>query len=405
MKNIGIKTIILFVVILMAVGGVLAFLPTIFQPPVEVESVNLYEKTLDTDIDRLSSMQLMEQNDSIYELLKDKVALYLDEEFMPSTDVDERTRKFAESYVDIFSDYCNAAFGQTVWNTDDHAYMRERMADMEQLKLSDGTPFFTSAHTAQINRFKKILSDYDGAIKLINAPNKFPSLTAANRNLAKAKEYTDNAVLMNCNVVKEGLNKYPELVGLAHYESINNKIDQKLGNYKKLDLVDYRQATSKVLTEIQEYKDNVYKYSRPRSSESLETKANDFFKEARRYYHRYLSLGGWSSVSGSTNTEYDEYKSSSSYYSDQVLRVEVKGSKKYSIRIKSAPGASVVVGLNSRPDEYNNYKIVTSSQNYQVVNFTFEKDSYNTIYIVNYPDDYGNYGSSAMVMIPKSIEG
>jgi hypothetical protein len=160
-----------------------------------------------------------------------------------------------------------------------------------------------------------------------------------------------------------------------------------------------------VLTEIQEYKDNVYKYSQPRNSESLETKANDFFKEARRYYYRRLDLGGWSSVSGSTNTEYDEYKSSSSYYSDHVLRVEVKGSKKYSIRIKSAPGASVVVGLNSLPDKYNNYKIVTNSQNYQVVNFTFEKDSYNTIYIVNYPDDYGNYNGSAMVMIPKSIEG
>ena len=167
MKNVGVKTIILFLVILMAVAGVLAFLPTVFQPPVEVEVVNLHEKSVGSDIEKLTVSAPKEHNDSLYASLKDKLAMYLSEEFLTAAQVDQFTMSFVDKYVMFFSEYCKTTFGQSVWRKEDHRYMGKRIADLKSLMLTDGrTSPLTQSHTAALRQVTNTIRDYDEANKL-----------------------------------------------------------------------------------------------------------------------------------------------------------------------------------------------------------------------------------------------
>ena len=81
MKNTGKKIFILGGVISVALAGILVFYPTIVAPPNDVPVNNLHKSSLETDLSAFSDFENVAFNDSIYNIVIDKLYIYKNEEY------------------------------------------------------------------------------------------------------------------------------------------------------------------------------------------------------------------------------------------------------------------------------------------------------------------------------------
>ena len=405
----------------MAVAGVLAFLPTIFQPPVEVEVENLHEKSLGEDIDKLDIGNTKEYNDSLYALLKDKLALYHAEEFMTYDQVDEYTRTFVNEYVMLFSEYCNSVFRQSVWRKADHRYMGKRVADLKGLKLTDGrTSPLTESHTAALRKVTNTIRDYDEANKLLKKTT-FRDVATANANISQARLFQQRDPLCNCQKLVQDLSAYPEKLGKSHYDKVWNEIRKTLGNYYYMTPEEFEATNDRIRAKIDEYKNNCANYGRSTSTaQKLYDEARDIYREATNYYEnqRNISIntnGQWGYMS-SPDGGYFAYRSESNYCRsgyDAEMRVTISGYDSFTFYIRSNGEADfdyVMVGLNQRPTTSSNRANTkgrpssgTSRSSYTPVTFNnLSRSSTYTIYIVYRKDGSDNRGDDrGYVLIPR----
>ena len=405
----------------MAVAGVLAFLPTIFQPPVEVEVENLHEISLSDDIDKLDLNGTKEHNDSMYALLKDKIALYQAEEFLSLAQVDGYTRSFVHEYVMLFSEYCKSTFRQSVWHKEDHKYMGKRIADLKSIKLTDGrTSPLTEGHTAALRNVTNTIRDYDEANKLLKQTT-FKDVASANANISKSRTYRQTEPLTNCAKLMEDLRAYPGKLGKSHYDKVLSEIRRTLGNYRNISPEEFEACNDRVRGKIDAYRDNCSNYGRSTStSQKLYDEARDIYREAIEYYENRKSIsinsnGQWGSMA-SPDSRFYAYRSESNYCrsgNDAEMRVTITGyeSFKFYIRSYGEPDYDyVMVGLNQRPttgsnraNTKGNSRGGTSFSNYTPVTFNnLSRSSSYTIYVVYRKDGSDNYyDDRGYVLIPK----
>ena len=88
MNNTGKKILILGIVIAIAIAGILAFYPTIVAPPTDVSVNNLHKSSLETNLNGFSDTENTIFNDSIYNVVVDKLGMYKSEGFMTEEEID-----------------------------------------------------------------------------------------------------------------------------------------------------------------------------------------------------------------------------------------------------------------------------------------------------------------------------
>ncbi len=422
MKNIGVKTIILGLVITVAVAGVLVFYPTIVAPPVDVPVSNLHKSTLDADIRGFSESETWNYNDSLYNVVVDKIALYKSENFITKGEADSKTNALVQSYVPVFYELCYDKFEASVWYESDHTAMRDRITELRNLKIDNGMSNAVSGSCeTSLAGIEKIITDYNKAKSLIASSYSFESVKDAEEDIKEADKYLETKPLINCTELGEQLGNVRKNLANAHYNAVDKQINE-LANYRKMTEDDYKKLEKDVEKIIETYEEtSIYGSNNKPNATPLSNKAIIYAGKAFDYYNReQIKLdttypNQWISMY-SPDDHYNAYMSDSNWYvngKDATICFLIRGYSDFTFYIRSN-GESyydyVIVQKNNAPTTSNNYSNTygnansgTSLSNYNKVTFnSLEKTETYKIYVVYHKNSTNSVNDDrGYVLVPK----
>ena len=422
MKNTGKKIIILGVATAIAVSCIFAFYPTIVAPPKEVPVRNLHKLSIENDIAGFSDKKNFFINDSLYNAVMDKLALYKAEGFMTEDEIDDQTGAFVQKYLPVFIGQCNVKFASPVWNESDHNAILDRIAQLRALKVNNGeTMAVTALHDSELSRIESVIYYYRDA-KKVAAYSTFYSVKDANSKIQKAEKYIGMEPLSNCRDLVVELSSVKSRIGNSHYQYVLSKV-KEMADYNEMTEDSFNSLMVAVNNKIQEYDNNLSMYgSRARSTEDLRMMANEYYRNAKAYYTSQVEKINistnyqWVSMP-SPHTAYRAYQSNSNYHrpnSEAVMSFSITGYESFTFYIRSNGEAYfdyVMVGLNNLPTLMSNYSNTkgnsssgTSIYSYKAVILNnLSKTSTYTVYVVYHKDGNNNAGTDrGYVLIPNA---
>ena len=426
MKNTGRKILILGIVIAIAVAGIFAFYPTIVAPPIDVPVYNLHKSSLKTNIEGFSDTENTVFNDSIYNLVVDKLILYKSEGFLTEKEIDSQTKALVQKYLPIFTKLSHAKFRAPTWQESDHKAMLNRIAHLRTLKIDYGktsavAESFESnslvSFESDLRRIEQIISDYKEA-KKIATYSTFYSVSDANTKIQNAEKYRKMDPLSNCRDLTNKLAAVKSNIGDSHYQYLESKVEELSSFTNRLE-DDFYMLMSFVASEIEEYENIRFKYgSDAKTTNELKEQASDIYRKAKEFYTRknitVITNNQWMSII-SPSVMHKAYQSSSNYNKDNseaIMYFTIKGYDTFTFYVRSDGESDcdyVMVGKDSRPTTSSNYTTTkgspssgTNLYNYKSVTFdNLNKSLTYTIYVVYHKDGSVNKGTDrGYVLIP-----
>ena len=418
MSNTGKKILILGIVIAIAIAGILAFYPTIVAPPTDVPVNNLHKSSLEANINGFSDTENTIFNDSIYNVVVDKLGMYKSEGFMTEEEIDYQTKALVQKYLPIFTKLSHAKFGASTWRESDHKAMLNRIAHLRTLKVDYGeTTAVAGSYEEDLRKIEQIISNYKEA-KKVATYSTFHSVSDANAKIQSAEKYRTMSPLSNCADLTNKLAAVKSNIGNSHYYQVEAKVNE-MANYRNMTEETFNALMSTTNSKIKEYDNNRSKYgSNAKSTESLKQRAADYARNAKEFFTRKeINISTnyqWTNMT-SPSTSYRAYQSSSNYNrhnSDATMSFTIKGYDTFTFYIRSNGEPNfdyVIVGLDKMPTTGDNYKDTkgnaqsgTSLYNYSAVTLNnLTKSKTYTIYVVYHKDGSNNNGTDrGYVLIP-----
>ena len=418
MSNTGKKILILGIVIAIAIAGILAFYPTIVAPPTDVPVNNLHKSSLEANINGFSDTESTIFNDSIYNVVVDKLEMYKCEGFMTEEEIDYQTKALVQKYLPIFTKLSLAKFGASTWRESDHKAMLNRIAHLRTLKVDYGeTTAVAGSYEEDLRKIEQIISNYKEA-KKVATYSTFHSVSDANAKIQSAEKYRTMSPLSNCADLTNKLAAVKANIGNSHYYQVEAKVNE-MANYRNMTEETFNALMSTTNSKIKEYDNNRSKYgSNAKSTESLKQRAADYARNAKEFFTRKeINISTnyqWTNMT-SPSTSYRAYQSSSNYNrhnSDATMSFTIKGYDTFTFYIRSNGEPNfdyVIVGLDKMPTTGDNYKDTkgnaqsgTSLYNYSAVTLNnLTKSKTYTIYVVYHKDGSNNNGTDrGYVLIP-----
>ncbi len=420
MKNTGKKILILGIVIAVAIAGVLAFYPTIVAPPTDVPIENLHKASLESNIAGFSELENTVFNDSIYNVVVNKLELYKTEKFLSETELDYQTKALVQKYLPIFSAHSYKRFQASVWKESDHKAMLSRIAHLRTLKVDYGeTNAVIGSYSSDLANIERIISRYREA-KEAAKHSSFYSVSDANKKIQAAESYKTADYLKNCTDLVNKLSEVKVKIGNSHYNKVAAKVEE-MSRYRSMSEESFGALVTAVNNTITEYNNNRSKYgSSAKSTDNLRSRANDYYKEARAYYENLkkpeisINSNQWTYMT-SPNSSYRAYQSNSNYHvanSNSTMSFTIKGYESFTFHIRSNGESDhdyVMVGVDRMPTTDSNYSSTkgspnsgTAYYNYKTVTInSLSKTSTYTIYVVYRKDGSVDKGTDkGYVLIP-----
>ena len=418
MNNTGKKILILGIVIAIAIAGILAFYPTIVAPPTDVPVNNLHKSSLEANINGFSDTENTIFNDSIYNVVVDKLGMYKSEGFMTEEEIDYQTKALVQKYLPIFTKLSHAKFRASTWRESDHKAMLDRIAHLRTLKVDYGeTSAVAGSYETDLRRIEQIISNYKEA-KKVASYSTFYSVSDANTKIQNAEKYRTMDPLSNCTDLTNKLAAVKSNIGNSHYYQVESKVNE-MANYRNMTEEAFNSLMSTANSKIQEYDNNRSKYGyNAKTTDALKQKAAEYYRSAKEFYTRKeINISTnyqWTSMT-SPSTSYRAYQSSSNYNrhsSDATMSFTIKGYDTFTFYIRSNGEPNfdyVIVGLDKMPTTGDNYKDTkgnaqsgTSLYNYSPVTLNnLTKSRTYTIYVVYHKDGSDNKGTDrGYVLIP-----
>lgn len=422
MKNIGSKILILGFVIAVAVAGVLVFYPTIVTSPVDVPVNNTHLSTVETTMRGFAFTETIEHNDSLYDVLVDKLDVYKGESFLTEEQFDQQALALVRSYVPIFVSWCDTKFSAKVWYDADHKRMTERIAEIRTLTIGpEESPVSAVAgkYNSDLAGVESVLKNYKAALNVASYST-FVSVLDANNKIKEAYKYSKTEPLSNCEALVTKLADVKTKVGKSHFKYVDTEVEKMASVYRTMTEADFNEFKEQVRSKINEYDSNRYNYgSDAKTSDDLWKAFNENSTIAHEYYN-YKEIyiytnNSWEYIS-SPDYSYRALRSYSNYNkhnSDAIMYFTISGYEEFTFYIRSNGESNfdyVMVGnLNSVPNTGYNYRNTygksngnSSFNNYTPVMFSdLNKDQTYTIYVVYHKDGSNNYYSDrGYVLIP-----
>lgn len=420
MNNTGKKILILSIALILAVVGILMFYPTIVAPPAKVPVKNLHKISLEDYIDKFSESRNRKFNDSIYDVVADKIAIYREEQFLTLEETDTEIKRMVQEYVPIFCKSCYAMFNSPVWSESRLSGMENRIAELKNLKLSAGDNVVAGSSISDLNGVASIIKNYRDA-KVVAGYSEFQSVNDATAKIRLAQKYMNMEYLKNCSDLHNKLSGVKERLGNSHYSKVAGKVEE-MSEYRNMSESSFKTLTSSVNNAIKEYEDFRSHYSTSaKSSDALKEKANRYYTEATGYYSRDFKRqievnthGQWT-VMNPPNLAFRAYRSVKNYHcpgATALMSFTVTGCDNFTFYIRSNGENNsdyLVVGIDKIPTKSSYYASTkgkstagTLLSNYYPVKLKdLAKDRKYKIYVVYIKDATVDYGEDrGYVLIP-----
>ena len=290
MNNTGKKILILGIVIAIAIAGILAFYPTIVAPPTDVPVNNLHKSSLEANINGFSDTENTIFNDSIYNVVVDKLGMYKSEGFMTEEEIDYQTKALVQKYLPIFTKLSHAKFRASTWRESDHKAMLNRIAHLRTLKVDYGeTSAVAGSYETDLRRIEQIISNYKEA-KKVASYSTFHSVSDANTKIQNAEKYRTMDPLSNCTDLTNKLAAVKSNIGNSHYYQVESKVNE-MANYRNMTEEAFNSLMSTANSKIQEYDNNRSKYGyNAKTTESIKQKAAEYYRNAKEFFTRNTSV-------------------------------------------------------------------------------------------------------------------
>ncbi len=274
--------------VVLAVSAVLVFLKTRVQPPSRLSYTNQYIDNL-----RHSSEQVGRMDDSNLEReflgFVDRIDFMKNENLITNEEYIGCFEEFVNAYIPAFRKWCDRQFDQPVWPNKTLQFMRTRINEVRRYNETVGYgPFISDENEAHLNEVDKILKDYNGAWKLSKVSIR--SKEDSRKNLAKARQYRQDAYLSKCTALTKMLDNLPSRYQKSHYEYVNSLV-------KGLDMAHYPSATqvTEWATNYKKAKAAIADYNSAAEDRNLyHTSSSDF--NLNTYYQR-AKEGFWNKIS------------------------------------------------------------------------------------------------------------
>ena len=426
-SNSPIKIIILIGFIIAAVVAVI-LCRKVVTPPMNVEVRSLHIMSVERDIDALTENKTMSYNDSLYILLKDKIDVFYNEDFINSLEKEKLTESFILKYAPIFKGLCMKRFNSPNWGDKDFSEWRIRIAELQKIALSGGMRVAQGINGADLASIIRIMDDYKAA-KRIAAVRSFTTVANANAAISSANNYANQTYIGRSDIA-EALRKVKINIGNSHYNQLVVKA-RKLSRYASMTETEFKGIVNEVNNAFSEYDANKSIYgSSANDLSSLKRESGNYVSAANKYYssaaNKYYSehfqpsirvnLNSSWALTNSPNSFYKAYRSYSNLgqaNSRATMFFDISGYSTFSFYIDSyAEGIYdyvMVGGLNQMPSEKSNYANTSGWQNpstsfsyYKEVTFNnLDKSATYRIYVVYKKDGSTNVGDDrGYILLP-----
>lgn len=284
MNNTGKKILILGIVIAIAIAGILAFYPTIVAPPVDVPVTNLHKSSLEANINGFSDTENAIFNNSIYDVVVDKLDIYKSEGFMTEEEIDYQTKVLVQKYLPIFIKLSHAKFRSSTWRESDHKEMLNRIAHLRTLKVDYGaTSAVAGSYETDLRRIEQIIGNYREAQRVASYST-FYFVSDANTKIQNAEKYRTMDPLSNCTDLTNKLAAVKSNIGNSHYYQVESKVNE-MANYRNMTEEAFNLLMSTANSKIQEYDNNRSKYGyNAKKADALKQKAAEYYRRAKAYF-------------------------------------------------------------------------------------------------------------------------
>ncbi len=407
----------LAVAIVLAIAGILVFLPTIAAPPEAIHMENMHLEDLSASIDGFAKEKSFAYNDSVYKTVTDKLSLYNREEFLNGEETDYQIKALAQKYVPVFVDLCYKKFSASKWRESDLSAIRQRVDELTGLTIDNGkTEAVAGSSLTALKGIEVIIDTYDDA-KSVASHTTFISVSDAKNTITAAENYRSTPYIENCTALMDELANVKEKIGISHYSYIERQVES-LRNYQNIDKTEYIEQVKSVKGALQEYENNKGQYgSVAEDIHSLDTRVAELYKEALAYYSKPgISIdtnGEWNYLPTSGYSAYRIYQSASNWHisdADARMSFTIRGYSTFSFKISSKSEVAydyVMVSLNDLPTRDVNYANTKgSSGSYKDVIFKGldETKSY-TIYVTYTKDSSGDLDEDRGYVLIPNVDG
>lgn len=279
-----VKAALIAIAILIAAGGVLFFFNTQVAPPGKIDKVDVYAP----DINEFVASYINRQQDNIdlkndkigFVVAVDRISIFHSDSLITASHVDSLMYNVVSARFDRFTGWAFEKFNKSVWNTADHAAMRQEIANLRGYKkCNDGQPILNSEQNEKLVRIEQIIADYNKAwsvsrnIYYGNAP----------QNITIAREYRNKPYISNCVALTHALGEVPQKVMKNHYSHVWNRLNG-LSNYRLYkNRSSFNQAADNIAAEIRKFQNASYGVDKGSRVSDLNNKLNSIRHYALKY--------------------------------------------------------------------------------------------------------------------------
>lgn len=251
MKRNIIKSMLITIAIVLAIGSILYYKNTIIDPPKRFVFENPHNKVLCKKIELLKNDSLETQYaDLLYMINRDAV-----ENLVGKDSLDLRIEDAMIKYIPLFISRCNSSFAVSVWDTLEwsHCFMKNRVEQLKHFEKSTGNLVVeqNSNYIKQLDAILRVIDNYDKAW-LLATKTEYESIGDTKERERQAKEYINDDKLRNCTALVQKLKELPSAIQASHLDFIKSKSNLNCQGILKYDT--YLSALRKILNkEIPEY--------------------------------------------------------------------------------------------------------------------------------------------------------
>ncbi len=342
MNNSGLKITILIVAVILVVGAVLFYIRTIVSPPTKIEQVNQHQQVISQETSRFSGTKSMLYNDSLYDALIDKIAVFTNNELVDKRQSDSDKEKLLNAYVPLFKTHCLKEFQKPGWGESCFNSIRKRISELRTVKYTNKTAVLQGVNANDIREVEDIMKTYASA-KTISTIRSYKDVSSARRNINEAAKYLNTNYIKVSNL-KNGLEKVKPSIAESHYKYVEGQV-HRLRNYRNMTEENFNSLVASVNATIKEYKDNKSMYGTyAREVSTLESEAGSLISSARQYYASLarptisVYLGGWQTYTDyacpAAYTPYRSYSNLNVASGKSTMSFTIKGYETFSMQVK-----------------------------------------------------------------------
>lgn len=225
MKRNIIKSILIVVAIILAIGSILYYKNTVIDPPKQFVFENPHNKALCKEINLLTSDSLeIQYAEVLYMINRDEF-----EKLVGRDTLDLRIEDALIKYIPLFISRCNSSFAASVWNTPEwsHNFIKNRIYQLKHFEKSTGNLVVepNSKYIKQLDDVLKVIDNYDNAWQLAYSTD-YENLEITKKRVKQAGEYLNDDKLKNCIALVQKLKELPSAIQASHlaYLKRNSKL-------------------------------------------------------------------------------------------------------------------------------------------------------------------------------------